>query len=78
MPTPALHFHVSRDARREWRWHLKAANGEIIATSGEGYRRKAGCLHAIGVVRAGSAAATVHLPPVTPKPKKATPPCSPN
>lgn len=29
------------DAAGEWRWHRKADNGEIIATSGEGYKNKA-------------------------------------
>lgn len=30
----------------EWYWHLKAPNGEIIA-SGEGYKTKAGVLRGI-------------------------------
>ena len=30
-----LHFYV--DARGEWRWRFRAANGRIVATSGEGY-----------------------------------------
>lgn len=32
-----------RDASKEWRWRLKAANHTIIATSGEGYKRWAAC-----------------------------------
>lgn len=35
----------------EWRWRLKAANGRIIADSGEGYANKADALHAIGLVQ---------------------------
>jgi uncharacterized protein YegP (UPF0339 family) len=31
-------FHTFRDSADEWRWHLKADNGEIIADSAEGYR----------------------------------------
>jgi uncharacterized protein YegP (UPF0339 family) len=31
---------VYRDDAGEWRWRKVAANGEIIATSGEGYTRK--------------------------------------
>lgn len=32
-------------------WHLKGKNGEVVANGGgEGYRRRAGCLHAIGIV----------------------------
>lgn len=34
----------------DWRWRLKAGNGEIIA-QGEGYRNKQDCLHAIDLVR---------------------------
>jgi uncharacterized protein YegP (UPF0339 family) len=30
-------FEVYRDAAGEWRWRLKAANGRIVADSGEGY-----------------------------------------
>src|SRR5690606_8071472 len=33
----------------EWRWRLKAANGEIIA-QGESYTSKQNCLHAIQLV----------------------------
>lgn len=28
---------VFKDESAQWRWHMQAANGEIIATSGEGY-----------------------------------------
>jgi uncharacterized protein len=34
-----------------WRFNLKAGNGEIV-TSGEGYRRRKDCLHAIELVKA--------------------------
>ena len=30
-------FHTYKDSRGEWRWQLKAANGKIVADSGEGY-----------------------------------------
>lgn len=29
--------NVYKDANDEWRWHRKAANGEIVVDSGEGY-----------------------------------------
>ena len=38
-----------------WYWHLKAANGEKIA-SGEGYTSKADCLHAIDLVKSSKGA----------------------
>jgi uncharacterized protein YegP (UPF0339 family) len=37
----------------EWRWRLKAANNEIIA-SGESYADHADCLRAVYVVRSTS------------------------
>ena len=44
-------FHVYKDDEGEWRWNLKAKNGRIVADSGEGYREKHACLHAIEVVK---------------------------
>jgi len=32
-------FHVFQDTSGEWRWHLKAVNGRIIA-QGESHTRK--------------------------------------
>lgn len=44
-------YYYGPDARGEWRWHLKAANNKIIATSGEGYRNEQDCLAAINLVK---------------------------
>lgn len=30
-------FHTYKDKADEWRWQLKAANGKVVADSGEGY-----------------------------------------
>lgn len=49
-------FWVSKDASGEWRWQLRAANNKIIADSGEGYRHKDDCLHAIELVKDASGA----------------------
>lgn len=35
-----------RDLDGEWRWHLKAKNGRIVADSSEGYKTKWGCRRA--------------------------------
>ena len=49
-------FHIYTDAKGEYRWRLKAANGNIVADSGEGYTTKANCLNGINAVKgAGSA-----------------------
>jgi uncharacterized protein YegP (UPF0339 family) len=37
-------LEIYEDAKGEWRWRLKSANGRIIATSGEGYTRKSDCI----------------------------------
>ena len=50
-------FNCYKDVRGEWRWRLKADNGEIIA-SGESYKNKQDCLHVIDLVK-GSSDATV-------------------
>lgn len=43
-------FEVYEDSAGEYRFRLKAPNGEIIAAS-EGYTSKAGCLNGIESVR---------------------------
>jgi uncharacterized protein YegP (UPF0339 family) len=42
-----LMFEVTRDAAKEFRWRLKAAGDKTLATSGQGYKAKADCLHGI-------------------------------
>jgi len=39
-----------------WYWHLKAANGQIVATGGQGYASKQHCLHGIELVKGSSTA----------------------
>ncbi len=43
-------FEVYKDAKGEYRFRLKAPNGETIAT-GEGYVAKAGCMNGIESVK---------------------------
>lgn len=49
-------YHVYKDAQNKWRWRLKAANGNILADSGEGYTNKSDCLAGIASVKASGAA----------------------
>ncbi len=44
-------YWVFRDTAGQWRWRLRAANNQIIAVSGEGYKAKADCLHGISLVK---------------------------
>ena len=52
-------FQIYKDRKGEYRWHLRARNGEIIADSNEGYSRKASCKHGIDLVKQQAASATV-------------------
>ena len=52
-------FTVYKDKKGQHRWRLRAANGKIIADSGEGYINKQDCLDAIGLVRTQSPTATI-------------------
>ena len=51
-------FVISKDKKGEFRFVLKAGNGEIIAQS-EGYSAKSSALKGIESVRANAASATV-------------------
>lgn len=44
-------FELFKDAAGEWRWRLRAGNGKIVATSGEGYRRRDDAQTGISIVR---------------------------
>jgi uncharacterized protein len=52
-------FQIYKDRKGEYRWHLRARNGEIIADSNEGYSSKANCKHGIDLVREQAASAAV-------------------
>lgn len=48
VPNPK--YQIVQDSNSEFRFHLKAANGEIIA-QGEGYQTKENCLNAIEIIK---------------------------
>lgn len=47
-------FEVYEDRAGEWRWRLVAANGNVIADSGEGYASKQGVERGIESVKANA------------------------
>ncbi len=49
-----MYYTIYRDSAGEWRWNLKAANHESIASSGEGYVNKSDCEHAIDLVKSSA------------------------
>jgi uncharacterized protein YegP (UPF0339 family) len=53
--SPKLMFEVYQDKGGEFRWRLKAANGAVLATPGQGYKDKAGARHGVELVRKAGA-----------------------
>ena len=47
-------YYYYKDSKDEWRWRLKAANGRILADSGEGYSSEQECLDDIKRVKASA------------------------
>lgn len=43
-----MSFEVYQDAKDEFRWRLKDGEGSIVATSGQGYGKKADCTKMVG------------------------------
>ena len=54
-----LAFEVYEDNSNEVRWRAKAANGQVVATSSQGYKTKADCEKAIDLIRKGAAKSDV-------------------
>jgi hypothetical protein len=52
-------FELYADAKGEYRWRLKASNGQTIATGGEGYSSKAAANAGIESVKKNAAGAEV-------------------
>ncbi|MGF1483678.1 MAG: YegP family protein [Opitutales bacterium] len=57
-----MKYEVYEDKAGEYRWRLKADNGQNIANGGEGYKQKADCLHGIELVKKSGPADVVELP----------------
>ena len=60
MPGRAHYTEPFEDSAGEWRWSLKAANGEIVCAS-EGYETKAGAHRAIKDHHRAAAEAVIPL-----------------
>jgi uncharacterized protein YegP (UPF0339 family) len=52
-------FELFMDKRGEFRWRLRSANREIIASSGEGFKQKAGAQNGIDAMKRDAASADV-------------------
>ncbi|PSQ16182.1 DUF1508 domain-containing protein [Halobacteriales archaeon QS_8_69_26] len=60
MPRKAV-FELYEDNAGKWRWRLVAANGNIIADSGEGYSTKQGAQRGIESVKESAPDAEVRV-----------------
>lgn len=56
---PALSFETYEDAKHEFRFRVKAKNGQVIASSSEGYSERAGADRAAALVKEGARDARV-------------------
>lgn len=52
-------FEVYADAKGEYRWRLKASNGQVVATGGQGYASERSCREGIESVKKNAPAAEV-------------------
>jgi hypothetical protein len=52
-------FELFTDKAGEYRWRLRSGNSEIIASSGEGFKAKAGAENGIEAVKRDAASAEV-------------------
>jgi uncharacterized protein YegP (UPF0339 family) len=56
-------FEIFEDEAGEWRWRLRASNGELVAVSEQGFSSKSGVVKGLDVVRHNAAAAEGHSEP---------------
>lgn len=54
-------FEIYKDASGSWRWRLKAANGSIVASSGESFSSKEAAQNGVDVVKRIAAGAAVQV-----------------
>jgi len=47
-------YWLYKDNRSEWRWTYEAANGETIAVSSEGYKRRVDAERGIDIMKAST------------------------
>jgi len=52
-------FEVYEDKGKDYRWRLKATNGQVVASSSGGYANKADCEKAIDTIKKGAPKAEV-------------------
>ena len=56
-----MRFELYKDHGGQWRWRLRAQNGNVIADSAEGYAHRADCERGIAIVKDSASAPTVDM-----------------
>ena len=51
-------LYFFKDVKKQWRWHLIAPNGRIVADCCEGYKRKNACVKMARAMMEGDLAIT--------------------
>lgn len=46
-----MRFEIYRGHDQDWRWRLRATNGNVVADSAEGYRHRGDCERGIAIVK---------------------------
>jgi uncharacterized protein YegP (UPF0339 family) len=62
MPPKVVHmakFEIFRDARGDYRWRLRSANGQVFAIGGEGFKSRSGAETGIAAVKRDAPGANV-------------------
>ena len=54
-------FAIYKDKAGEFRWRFEAPNGQIMATSGEGYTERNDCREAVVKIQSEAAAAHIRV-----------------
>ena len=54
-----MKFEVYEDGKKQFRWRLKAGNGQVIATASEGYKAKADAEKALESIKEKASKAEV-------------------
>ena len=52
-------FEIYQDRKKEWRWRLKASNGQVIAGPQEGYKKRSHCVRMVARIKQGVRGADV-------------------
>lgn len=54
-----MRFEVYEDKRGQWRWRLRAANGKLLASPGQGFASRQACEKSVSTIQMGAVTASV-------------------